>query len=204
VKIQLPNASVEDEKVVDVSGLEKFAKQRGLPAEFLAEQGLHIADEHAPKPGWIAIPYPHLSGLWHTRYRNPGKGTPKYWQPPGTDVHLYNPMRLGPNADLVVFTEGEVDCLVLCFLGYPAVGIPGTQSSAERFKRSWRLLFTDARVVVAFDNDAPGQEAANRLADAFEPLSRVLVPPPGLDVNEWFLGDREGLVGALDALLEAL
>lgn len=169
-----------------------FAEARGLPVDFLKSMGLHISPPDGERPYWIAIPYPHLTGLWQTRYRNPGVDGPKYWAAPGSGTHLYNPLRLGPNADVVWFTEGEIDCLTLVYLGLPAIGIPGATIGA-RFHKSWKTLYDEAEVVVAFDNDEAGQGAAEKLAAAFAPHSHLFVPPDGMDINEWWIEDGPGL-----------
>jgi hypothetical protein len=172
---------------------EAFAARRGLPASFLTAHGIHVCPPDGEQPGWIAIPYPNLTGVWYHRYRNPDPtGTPKYWAPHGSATHLYNPSRLGPNSDVVFLTEGEIDCLVLAYLGFPAIGIPGT-GSAGRFRSAWRLLFDGAKIIVVTDSDPAGREAAERLVAAFEPDGVDLCPPDGMDVNDWFLADRDGL-----------
>jgi len=204
MRIELPKQEVEPEPV-DLGGLDKFAEARGLPVEFLGKMGLHIAPSDNEMPGWVAIPFPHLTGKWHTRYRNPGKKGRKYHQAPGTDVHLYNPLKLGPNADLVIFTEGEIDALVLAHLGYPAIGIPGTSSSTERFRSHWLMLFASARAIIVFDNDTAGQEAAFKFADIMDSKdidNRIIVPPrEGWDVNDWYLEDRDGLTQTFDSTI---
>jgi len=205
LRIELPNVE-EVIEPVSTEGLEAFAERRGIPVEYLAKMGLHIAPPDNDRPGWIAIPFPHLTGYWHKRYRNPGKKGHKYWQPAGSDVHLYNPLKLGPNADLVIFTEGEMDCLVLAHLGYPAIGIPGTSSSTERFRRHWSMLYASAKVIIVFDNDEAGQASANNFADLLDAKgidSRIVTPPrEGWDVNDWYLEDRDGLTQVFDSTIE--
>ena len=165
-----------------------------------------ISEEDQDCPGWIAIPFPHLTGIWYERYRNPGpppydQYNPKYWAKPGSQVHLYNPLRLGPNTDVVIFTEGEIDCLVLVHLGYPAIGIPGA-SLAEKFHGSWQLLFSDVHVIPAFDSDPAGQTASAKIQDAFAPRSHILAVPTGLDINDWYLTDPDALRYAIDTIIE--
>ena len=138
-----------------------FAGSRGLPVDFLAGHGLHVCAEDGPKPGWFGIPYPNVYGIWHTRYRRPhGADGPKYWAAQGSSTHLYNPQKVGPDADYVFFTEGEIDALVLTYLGYPAIGIPGAAIGNRVFQGAWKRLFDGMQVVVAFDNDEAGQAAA--------------------------------------------
>ena len=172
----------------------QFADSRNLPANLLSQHGVHVSDN--TRPGWIAIPYPHLSGIWHTRYRAPlGHDGPKYWQPKGTSVHLYNPLHLGPNADEVWFAEGEMDTLTLIAADLPAIGIPGASSAKNVFASEWKLLFDTATIVVAFDNDDAGQKAGLRVAAAFAPHSHIFNRyPDGMnDWNEWWVDDADGM-----------
>ena len=182
----------------DPTGLEGFAAGRGLPLDFLGEQGLHIVPEGEDLAGWLAFPYPNLTGIWKTRYRNMTPlGLPKYLDSEGAEVHLYNPQRLGPNVDSVIFSEGELDTLVLTYLGFPAVGVAGTNA----FRPAWKLLFQHALVVVAFDGDKAGDLAAARALDEFAPRSARLRPPEGMDINDWYLDNEEELVRAVRAAL---
>lgn len=167
----------------DPTGLEEWAESRGFPAEYMAKHGIHVATEDEWLPGWYAIPYPHLSGTWYTTFRNPGVPGKKYMKPPGSEAHLYNPLHLGPQADEVWMAEGELDALTLCYIGVPAVAVPG----ATNFKRKWVLLYEHATVVVAFDNDEPGQAAATKMADAFR-RGYIFRPPEEYnDLNEWLV-----------------
>jgi len=207
MRINRPRPEPLTIEVAAADGLEGFADARGLPVDYLTSIGVHISPDDSDKPGWIAIPYPHLTGYWHTRYRNPGPGpygagNPKYWAKPGTQTHLYNPQRLGPNTDLVIFTEGEIDAMVLGYLGYPAIGIPGA-TIAQRFHGSWQLLFQDTHVIVALDPDPAGQTAASKLQEAFATRgqSHILTVPEGSDINDWYLTDEAALRYAVDAVI---
>jgi len=189
-----------------LSRLNRFALGRGLPLEYLEKQGLFVSPPDGERPDWIGIPYPHMTGRWHTRYRNPGthefESQPKYWAKPGSGTHLYNPQLIGPGAPLVFFTEGEIDCLVLTYLDYPSIGIPGT-GVGERFRGAWKLLFDGTRIAVALDNDEPGEAAANKLIDAFNPRAKRVFIPKDMDINDWFLDDEEGMKKHIDRMLEA-
>ena len=172
-----------------------FAASRGFDPQFLSRFGVSLAGEESPKPGWIAIPYAHLSGVWHVRYRNPGSEGPKYWAEPGSGTHLYNPLHLGPNADEVWFAEGEFDTLSLIAAGLPAIGIPGASIAKKVFASEWRLLFDTAQIVVAFDPDETGEAAAVRLGQAFAPRSTIFnkYPDGVADLNDWWQQDPDGM-----------
>lgn len=183
----------EDTDRQDHGPLADIAAERGLPVGFLRKH-IHVETE-GDRAGWVAIPYRHLSGVWLTRYRNPDReGKPKYWQPGGTDTHLYNPLHLGPNASEVWFAEGEFDCLTLAHLNVPAVGIAGTNA----FRADWVPLFAEARVVLAFDGDQAGQEAAARAAVAFGRGTRVFPVADGDDISDWWVRDPGGLRKAIE------
>jgi hypothetical protein len=174
--------------------LEAFAERRGLPPTLLAKYGVHLA---ADRPGWVAFPYPHLSGVWHTRYRKlVDDGGPRWWQPEGSRTHLYNPLRLGPDVDRVMLAEGEVDTLTLIHLGFPAVGVPGVGHVQGVFSRVFALLFDEAEVSVAFDGDQAGRRAADLLKETF-PKCHLIPVPDNEDVNSWWIRDPAGLRSVL-------
>ena len=181
-----------------------FAKSRGFDPDFLASFGVHLAGQDEDKTGWVAIPYPHLSGVWHVRYRNVGTEGPKYFAPAGSSTHLYNPLHLGPNADEVWFAEGEFDTLALIAAGQPAIGIPGARVAKKVFASEWRLLFDSAQVVVGFDPDEAGEAASVRLAQAFAPRSTVFNRyPDGVgDWNDWWRTDPDGMIASLERFRE--
>ncbi len=180
--------------------LNDFANERGLDPEFLGKY-VRTAGEGEPYPGWLAFDYPHLTGKWLTRYRNPVPDAGQRWLvEKGSGTHLYNPTLAGPDCTEVWFAEGEMDTLTLVALGLRAVGIPGA-SLAKSFKKAWKLLFEDAFVVVAFDNDTAGQGAAVRMEAAFAPRSASLKPPlEGQDINDYWRQDPKGLQAAIDSL----
>ena len=154
-----------------MADLDDFAELRGLEVATLEDAGLEVEPD-----GWIAIPYPNVTGVWKWRFRNPyPDGYPKYLDEDEADMHLYNPALVAPNEAEIWIAEGEMDTLTLIELGLRAVGVHGTQNvkvdeetgdldQTSRFKPSWRLLFEDSKVVIAFDNDEEGKKAGRRLA----------------------------------------
>jgi len=173
--------------------LTEFAAARGLSPELLQDVGIRV-DDDSRYP--VVIPYPHLSGIWYERRRRwvGDDSKPKYLSPKHADPHLYNPLGLGPNADVVWITEGEIDCLSLIEIGRPAVGTQGTQSYDGR----WSLLFSSAVVVLAFDNDDAGDKFRFKVSQFFdERRLHHFKPPFGEDLNSMLQG------GSLLAEVEA-
>lgn len=177
---------------------ESFAASRGFTADELRPYA-RLADGPGPCPN-IIIPYRSGHGVWYERVHHPcqpGCGrcsNPKYADPKGARPHLYNPLGLGPNTDLVWMAEGEFDTLSLIVAGQPAVGIAGT----GKYNKHWSLLYQGAKVLLAFDADAAGQEAATRISRTFGPATEVVMFPTGPypDVNAWFAADRLGFIEA--------
>ncbi len=174
--------------------LQELAEARGFAPEFLIDMGVWVDDD----PNFpIVIEYRNLLGVWYERRRAwIGSTTvPKYLHPKGEALHLYNPLRLGPNTPYVWFTEGEFDALTLIALGLPAVGIPGTNA----FRMEARHLYSGATVIVACDGDEAGSEAADKTVGVFIQLrTRVFKfpTPDGEDINSLYLD------GSLEAALQ--
>ena len=185
--------------------LKELAEARGFTEEFLAKGGVSV-DDHPDFP--IVIEYPHMTGVWYERRRRwIGDGRqPKYHHPKGEEIHLFNPMRLGPNAEMVWFAEGEFDALALIATGIPAIGVPG----ASTFRQVARHLYSSAIVVIAYDGDSAGREASAKTAGVFaQAKARVFEfdpghsntdPPIGIDLNDLHL--QEALEPALVSFAE--
>jgi DNA primase len=89
--------------------------------------------------------------------------------------------------------EGEFDSLILTQMGFPAVGIPGSQS----FHPAWKYLFANCEEVsLVFDSDEAGRKGADRLGsilgDVVANLRRINLPP-GMDVTDMHQADAEEL-----------
>ena len=185
--------------------LRDLAKQRGISHNVLRAAGIRPDSGSGGHPGWWRLPYPHRTGSWKTRYRNPDpNGRPKYLDDTGQSFHLYNPLRLGPGEEEVWFAEGEFDTLALIDQGLRAIGIHGVANVADdedeapsRFRRSWKSLFDGTLCVVMFDQDDAGAKAGRRLARFLE--GEVFDDWDGSygDVNDWHHDDPDGLADAL-------
>lgn len=180
-----------------------LSAERGITVETLQDAGIGIVTE-GDQQGWWKIPYPHRTGVWKTRYRNPNpEGRPKYLDDPGATFHIYNPLKLGPGEPEVWFAEGEFDTLCLIEHGVPAMGIHGVSnvpdgerwSDTSGFRRSWALLFEDTKCVTMFDNDEAGRGAGRRLAAALGGVAFDDWDDQYSDINEWHRADG-GSLGA--------
>lgn len=167
--------------------LSEFAASRGFQPSELEEYGVRVEEDE------VVIPIRAGHHVWYERTHRPG-GKPKYLSPKGAETHLYNPLGLGPHSEEVWIAEGEFDTLALIAAGAPALGILGVGN----FYTPWAHLFSGARIIVAFDPDKAGEEAADKIAGLFpQGVERFEVPPPYGDINDWLKADRRGLTKAV-------
>ena len=145
--------------------LEIVEEYRGISVATLEECGVWWKEgDNYP----VRVPYRYLDGEWYTRImadpRTHPVPDPKVYSPKNAEPHLFNPLRLGPNADLVFFCEGEYDTLSVIDCGYPAVGSQGTNT----FNPVWARLFGGATNCIAFDGDTAGVKASRALRKFFK------------------------------------
>ena len=143
-----------------------------------------VLDEDAR--GMLAIPYNTPNGPVALRFRRPPRreSGPKYWQPEGTKLTIFNTRAFFASEDTIAITEGEMDCITLELCGIPAVGIPG----ASAWKPFYRLLFEGYQsVLICADNDdtGAGRKFAGKVAQNV-PGPEVLLLPEGHDVNSYY------------------
>lgn len=147
--------------------------------------------------GRLAIPHRTLNGYRTIRFRVLGEAppkTPKYWQPAGTTVGVYNVDALADPEPAIVVCEGEYDTVTLWQAGLTAVGFPGAQS----IKDHHALLFEGfERVIICGDGDEAGEAFTQKLANMV-PNPVPITLPTGKDLNDVYTS------GGRDAILELL
>lgn len=127
------------------------------------------------------------------------QGYPVYFQARSIDpetspkeLNLKGPITLPYNRPLlnlmpgvIYLCEGVIDTLTLIDKGFQAVGVPGVKA----FREEWIDLFKNKKVYIAFDNDAPGQEATSKVKEMLKShgiFANNIQLPEGMDINSWF------------------
>lgn len=137
--------------------------------------------------GCIVIPIKDsFDNLLFNKYRrNPfSEIGPKYWYSKGGYVAIYNPKALEyPNDELIIYCEGELDCLAIESLGIHACTSTGGASS---FQEGWTILFKDkTNVIICLDNDEAGVKGAIKIQQ-YIPQAKILFLPNGYkDITEY-------------------
>ncbi len=99
----------------------------------------------------------------------------------------------------VLVTEGAFDYLSGVSWGLPICALLGTQVRAQRLA----FLERARRVLIVFDNDEPGRQAAAEMAERLGPRARVVRLPEGVkDLND-FARREDGRAGFFRLLKEA-
>lgn len=192
-KNSLEQATATFEKNVD--RLASFLEPRGISREVAVIGRLGCPSEPIPGferfVGWMSIPYITPTGVVAMKFRRLDEGTPKYDGPAGQRIRLYNVMALHSKGDTIVICEGELDALVCSHIvGVPAVGTWGT----NWLDHHPRCFADFENVLIVADNDVkddgsnPGEKHAKHIQKTI-PHSRIVMPPPGEDMNSWILRD---------------
>lgn len=171
--------------------LEGRGISRQIAEQFMLGTVVDPASGHDQCVGWLSIPYvTALGSVTSVKFRRIDDGKPKYGQPAGQKLHLYNVSDVTIDSSRIVICEGELDCVIVSgILGIPAVGVPGVAAWKPHYAK---LLTGFDSVYVVGDNDVkedgtnPGAEFSKRVAS--EVINSVIVNLPlGMDINEMYL-----------------
>ena len=162
-----------------------------IAEQFMLGTVVDPANGHEQFVGWLSIPYVTALGIaTSVKFRRLDDGKPKYGQPTGQKLHLYNVVDVTVDSSHIVVCEGELDTIVVSgVLGIPAVGVPGVAAWKPYYAK---LLSGFDTVYVVGDNDLkedgtnPGAEFAKRVAGEVV-NSHIVQLPLGMDINEMYL-----------------
>lgn len=103
-----------------------------------------------------------------------------------TPIPFYSQFKAPETNDLII-TEGEFDCIALMQLGASnCVSLPNGASSVEKtFKAYYKFLQQFETIYIAFDMDAPGEEAAKKAMSLLPPSKCRRINFLYKDANEW-------------------
>jgi len=92
----------------------------------------------------------------------------------------------------LIITEGEIDCMTISQVQgnkWPVTSIPsGTQSAEKAIKKNLEFVCSFDEVILAFDDDEPGKEACEKVANLLPPGKTKIMKYDGYkDANELFI-----------------
>lgn len=110
------------------------------------------------------------------------------------DVELFGQHLWGEGGRKLIITEGEIDCMTVSQLQgnkWPVVSLPtGAQSATSSIKKNLEWVTTFEEVILMFDEDKPGQEAAQDVAELLPPGKAKIASLTLKDPNEMLLDGR--------------
>lgn len=187
----LERLTAEAEARVDEMGL--YLEGRGIDRDdaLLFRLGAG-SDEYE---GMLSIPYVTPAGVVAIKYRRIEGEGPKYDGPAGQVARLYNTRAIAEGGDVIAICEGELDALVCHSYVTPAVAAPGVS-----WQDHWtRALGDFERKLIVVDHDvkddgsSPGIKHGKSLLKKI-PGSELVFPPPGMDLNEWYLAEGPDVI----------
>lgn len=179
-----------------------WLSRRKITDEIIAEFGIS-SSVHPVLGEAITIPILDKDGkfLFNKYRRNPLEDLkPKYVYDKGSSVNLYALNKV-KNADTVLITEGEMDCLVAWSCNIPAISSTG---GALSFQKEWAEDLEGKNIILCFDNDPAGGEGMCRALNIL-PHAKILFLPdrPGIkDISDYVTngGDLHALITTAVAL----
>jgi len=180
----------------------KYLHARGIGREEARTSRLGVVADpfpgHNMYRGMLAIPYLDRNGNPLTiRFRCLTEGCThdfhgKYNTVKGDYPRMYGIGSIFEAQDEIHVTEGELDSIILCKLGLPAVAVPGAEMW---FGRHRRMLAGFNRVWVWADPDDAGAELANKITRQLRSAKGVRLKA---DVTDTYIA------GGADAIFAAL
>lgn len=112
-----------------------------------------------------------------------------------TDAELFGQRLWSSGGKRLVITEGEIDAMAYAQAtnrSWPVVSVPnGASGALKAIKRNLEFVESFDEVVVMFDNDDPGQKAAQQVAEFLAPGKAKIATLPRKDASDMLV---EGLV----------
>lgn len=109
---------------------------------------------------------------------------------------LFGQERFSGGGKLLIITEGEIDAMSAFQMmdsKYPVVSVRnGAQSALKDCKDNYEFIDSFDTVYICFDNDAPGLEATQKVAELFSRKAKIVKLPNGVkDANDMQLEGRK-------------
>ena len=170
----------------------EWFKKRGIEENVLIENQIGYGRSFSDLNG-IQFPYFKMGRVVNIKHRTHDK---RFRQEKDAEKCFYRFDCLVGGSGTLIITEGEIDALSFCQAGFPVVvsipdGAPSASSKSFRTKFDFirsaeKQLANFDRVILAVDNDEPGQRAEEELARRIgaEKCYRVKYPDGCKDIND--------------------
>lgn len=191
-----------------------YPTKRGLSQEVLKRFGIGFCQNWKhPKSGpgapispRLIIPTSRYSYLARDTRDEVPEEQKRYCKSKAGNTHILNVKAVFSSEKPIFVVEGEIDALSIIEVGGEAVGL-GSTSMVSKLLEELKGQKPAQPLIVALDNDGPGQKAAKTLMDGLAELEIEFyeINPAGVykDANECLVKDRQALVNIVDAVSTA-
>jgi twinkle protein len=160
-----------------------YLSDRKITAETCKRYGYTVRDN-----GVHIVPYYRQGKLVYQSLRAPDKKFSTRGVREGAELfgqHLWNPDKFSEKSKkILVITEGELDCMaahqMLSSPQYPSPVVSvsnGSKNAVRHIKENYDWVSRWESIVICFDNDEPGQEAAVEVAELFPGKAKIMHLP---------------------------
>lgn len=137
------------------------------------------------------------------RQNEKGKNKLKISNLKGKEVEFFGVDLLSQNLPFIFVTEGVFDCLSIEILGYNSMCLNSVNMSQKwlSYVEGHKEQLKGTTFILAMDADEPGELATDKLSKGLDAMGlkyRIMNPGKFKDINDYFLGDLEGLKGDLE------
>ena len=125
-----------------------------------------------------------------------------HWVGSPRGCELFGQHLWGNGGKKLVITEGEIDCLSVAQMQdckWPVVSLPNGAAGAVRdIKNNLEFVTSFQEVILMFDMDEPGQNAAKAVCDILPPGKAKIASLPHKDANECLVqGSSKSIIDAI-------
>ena len=172
-------------------------RSRGLTEETCRKWQIGVSQ--LGDDGVRVFPYVSKDGTLVAQKVRPAQKSGMRFLGDAKDATLFGQHLWPAGGKMVVITEGEIDALSISQVQnhkWPVVSVPnGAQGARKALQKNLEWLNSFETVVLWFDDDDPGREAAQSCASLFKPGSCKLAKlPPYKDANEALVAGKSGAI----------
>ena len=190
----IENTFKKSQKIL-LQGKYKAIPKRKISEETCRKYGYHIAEDSKGATVQVANYYDKDKKLTGQKIR----GVNKQFYSVGQTSLLFGQQLFSSGGKKVIVTEGEIDALSVAEAfgsKWPVVSlINGAQSAFKNLKANLEWLLSFKEVVLWFDDDDPGHQAIEDVADLFKPGQLKIITQNGFkDANELLVSKGKSAV----------
>lgn len=178
-------------KLSPLQGAYASLSQRKIDEKTCRQYGYQLANVNG-KDVEIANYYDQSGELVAQHVRGPDKQF--VWKGSPRSVQLFGQNLWKVGGKRLVITEGEIDCMTVCqLLGgtWPVVSIPnGAQSALKSIKDNLEFVSSYQEVVLCFDMDDAGQDAARQVSEILPPGKCKIAKLPMKDASDCLMANN--------------